>query len=154
MKFTEEMSQRIIELDAICFPPPEHSSISEFNETELYDNLKVFSLCDDKENLIGYAAWGCPWNNGVIYLARYGIAPKHRRLGFGFLLLTYFTSEIRKSYTGFVWADVRSENRTSRRLFQKAGWTEYVENDQEFDAEPGIRVVKEINGLQVGTRGY
>ena len=162
MKFKQEISPRIIDLDAICFPEPPHTSILEFKEgEEKWHNFNIYALCDDENKLISYAAWGCPWDNQTVYLCRYGTKPEHRRLGFGFLLLTYSTSEIRKSYQGIIYADVRSENTTSRNLFRKKGWTEYAEYDGEYDAENAVRVIhsipknkEKLKNLKAFTRTY
>ena len=144
MKFRKEKSPGIINLDTICFPQPEHLPILEFCEENHWKNFNVFSLRNDQGTLIGYSAWGCPWNNDNIYLIRYGINPQYRKLGFGALLLTYTSCEIRKSYQGTIYADVRSENTTSRNLFKKAHWTECTEYDGAYDAENAIRVIHSI----------
>ena len=153
MNFRPEKSLRIANLDAICFPPPEHTPILDFeksNECE-WKNFKIFALTDEKRKLIGFSAWGCPWNNELIYLSRYGIKPEHRQLGFGFLLLTYTAYEIRKSYGDVIYADVLAENRTSRNLFKKAGWIEHGETDSEYDAEIGVRVSHTITEANTPT---
>ena len=153
MNFRPERSLRIADLDAICFPPPEHTPILDFEKSDEceWENLKIFALTDEDYKLIGFSAWGCPWKNELIYLIRYGIKPEHRRLGFGFLLLTYTLYEIRKSYGGVIYADVRAQNRASRKLMRKTHWIELGESDTEYDAEVGVRVSHTVTDANTPT---
>lgn len=72
-------------------------------------------------NLIGFCI--SRYDDGVIWLAWFGVETKHRRGGVGSALLQQLEVTARARNCTKIWCDTRTENTGSQRVLERAGYS-------------------------------
>lgn len=129
----------IVSLEKKSFKDP-------WDEKTLYQllqmsNYDVLILSDNDEN-IGYCAYSTVIDEAEIL--RIAISPEKRRKGYGDRLIEGFIERCELNFISDIFLEVRKNNLSARRLYEKNGFSEIAERKSYYgDGEDAVVYKKE-----------
>ena len=110
---------KVKSLDDICFPYGDLDAV--LSKPEYKGHIhRLYS--DYHKMIIGYAVFGPIFVDNSGYILRIGTHPDFRRKGIASTILGYIRTQLKFNKSPGVFADVRSSNIASQRLFESEGF--------------------------------